>query len=248
MPPAGIIVTPDGLRRGARAVLPLLPGVAAFGLIYGYLAHDKGLSALEIGLTSALVFAGASQFLALQLWAEPLPWAALVVGVFVVNLRHLLMGPVLLPWLERMPRPLGLLAVGVMTDESWGVAVRDRRGGGRDAAFLPGAGMALWLTWVPSSVAGTLAGDVSWLVRDWGLAYLTTAFFVALLAGLWRGRGDLLPWAVAAAVALLVKAVLPGTWYVLAGALAGSLLGAFLALRAGRAGRAGHSGRAEAEG
>ena len=50
-----------------------------------------------------LVFAGASQFLALELWGDPLPLAALVLGVLVINLRHLLMGPALLPWLAQDP-------------------------------------------------------------------------------------------------------------------------------------------------
>ena len=65
------------------------------------------------------------------------------------------------------------------------------------------------------------------LVERWGLGFLTTAFFVALLAGFWRGRGDALPWLVAGAVAVAVKLTLPGTWYIIAGAVAGSLLGAW---------------------
>lgn len=72
--------TTDGAARGARAVLPIVPGAVAFGLIYGFMAGEKGLTALEIGLTSMLVFAGASQFLALELWGEPLPVAGLVAG------------------------------------------------------------------------------------------------------------------------------------------------------------------------
>ena len=62
-----------GAARGARAILPIVPGAVAFGLVYGFLAGERGLSALEIGLTSMLVFAGASQFLALELWGDPLP-------------------------------------------------------------------------------------------------------------------------------------------------------------------------------
>lgn len=228
---AALTFSAAGARRGALAVLPLLPGALAFGLVYGFLAAERGLSVVEVGLTSALVFAGASQFLALELWAEPLPYAALILGVLVVNLRHLLMAPVLLPWLERMRGPFPWLSVGLMTDESWGISVADARRGGRDAAFLLGAGATLWLTWVPASMAGVALGDASWLIRGYGLEFITTAFFAALIAGFWRGRADLVPWLVAATVALASKALLPGTWYVVVGALAGSLVGAFLALR-----------------
>lgn len=217
--------TRHGTARGARAMLPLVPGALAFGLVYGFLAGERGLSVAEVGLTSALVFAGASQFLALELWAEPLPVAALILGVLVVNLRHVLMAPVLMPWLNRMRGPFPWLSLALMTDESWGGSVTEARRGGRDAAFLLGAGATLWLTWVPSTMLGRAAGDVSWVIRDWGLDFVTTAFFVALLAGLWRGRGDVAPWLVAAVVALLTKELLPGTWYIVLGALAGSVVG-----------------------
>ena len=126
--------------RGARAILPIAPGALAFGLIYGFLAGERGLSALEIGLTSMLVFAGASQFLALELWGDPLPIVGLVLGVMVINLRHLLMGPALLPWLAHLPPAKAYASLFFMTDESWGVSVAEERRGGRDAAYLLGAG------------------------------------------------------------------------------------------------------------
>ena len=116
-----VTFTLAGAARGARAILPIVPGAVAFGLVYGFLAGERGLSALEIGLTSMLVFAGASQFLALELWGDPLPLAGLVLGVLVINLRHLLMGPALLPWLATIPPGAGLLQP----------LLHDRRGLGR---------------------------------------------------------------------------------------------------------------------
>lgn len=222
-----VTFTRDGALRGARAILPIAPGAIAFGLVYGFLAGERGLSALEIALTSMLVFAGASQFLALELWGDPLPLAGLVLGVLVINLRHLLMGPALLPWLVHLPPAKAYGSLFFMTDESWGVSVAEERHGGRDAAYLLGAGLALYAVWVTSTVLGRTAGDLGYLVENWGLDYLTTAFFVALLAGLWRGRGDLLPWAVAGGIAVAAKWILPGTWYIVLGAVAGSLLGAW---------------------
>lgn len=222
-----VVFTRAGALRGARAILPIVPGAIAFGLVYGFLAGERGLSALEIGLTSMLVFAGASQFLALELWGDPLPMFSLVVGVAIINLRHLLMGPALLPWLSQLPPGQSYASLYFMTDESWGVSVAEERRGGRDAAFLLGAGLALYATWVSSTVLGRAAGDLSFLVEDWGLDFLTTAFFVALLAGFWRGRADALPWGVAATVAVLAKTALPGTWYIVLGAVAGSLVGAW---------------------
>lgn len=224
---ATVTFTLAGAARGAQAMLPIMPGAVAFGLVYGFVAGEKGLSVLEIALTSLFVFAGASQFLALELWHHPLPVAGLVAGVLVINLRHLLMGPALLPWLAEVRPAQAYASLYVMTDESWGASVAELRRGGRDAAFLLGAGLALYGVWVASTVLGRAVGDLSGLIERWGLNYLTTAFFVALLAGFWRSRSDALPWIVAGGAAVLAKAWLPGTWYIVLGALAGSLLGAW---------------------
>ena len=64
------------------------------------------------------------------------------------------------------------------------------------------------------------------MIRRFGLDFLTTAFFVALAAGFWRGRGDLVPWTVAGAVAALAERALSPTWSIVFGAVAGSLMGA----------------------
>jgi 4-azaleucine resistance transporter AzlC len=228
-PPA--VFTLDGLRRGALGVLAIVPAAVPFGLVYGVAAAEKGMTALEVTLSCMLIFAGASQLVAMELWREPLPVVAMVISVLVINLRHLLMGATVAPWF-RGARPLPTyLSLYLMTDESWGTAVADRRRGHVDAAFMMGAGGTLWLFWLAASVGGHALGD---LMRGFDPAlfgWLITGFFVVLLAGFWRGPGDLLPWIVAAGVALLTRQFLPGTWYVLTGALAGSLLGAWSHVR-----------------
>jgi predicted branched-subunit amino acid permease len=174
-----------------------------------------------------LVFAGASQFLALEFWGEPLPLATLVLSVLIINLRHVLMGPTLVPWLAHLRPAQAYGSLFFLADEVWGASMVELRRGGRDAAFLLGAGLTLYGFWVVSSVLGRAVGDLSHLVESWGLDYLTTAFFVALLAGFWRGRGDALPWLLAGGVAVAAKLWLPGTWYIVLGAVAGSLAGAW---------------------
>jgi predicted branched-subunit amino acid permease len=49
--------------------------------------------------------------------------------------------------------------------------------------------------------------------------------FIALLVSLSPGKADLLPWGLASVVAIAAERWLPGNWYVLLGAAAGSLPG-----------------------
>ena len=80
------------MRQGFHAILPLTVAVVPIGLVFGAVAATKGLSALEAMLMSALVFAGGSQFVAMDLWTHPASWTALGFAALLVNLRHVLMG------------------------------------------------------------------------------------------------------------------------------------------------------------
>lgn len=215
-----------GALAGARRGVPVAVGVFAVGLVFGALARTAGLSAAEATLMSLLVLAGASQFVALDLWTSPLPVAAILLTTLVVNLRHVLMGAALAPLLLRVRPRAAYAAVFFMVDESWAMTMDEYVRGRRNGAFLLGCGLVLSVAWVGATLAGHVAGEAVGDPSRWGLDFAITAVFAALLASLWRGRSDLMPWVVAAAVAVAADHALPGNWYILLGGLAGSLAGA----------------------
>jgi predicted branched-subunit amino acid permease len=195
------------------------------------------MSATSALLMSALVFAGSSQFAVLDLWSAPLALAPLLLTTAAVNARHLLLGASLAPWLNRLPARQRYGGVALLSDANWALLVEaQEEGGGRDpgrlAGLLVGTGFGLWSTWVLCTAIGAALGaDLGDLSR-FGFDLLVVTFFTATLVGLWRGVGeDLAPWLAAAAVATAGSWLLPAGWHVLAGALAGGLVGA---LRHGR--------------
>ena len=207
--------------------MPIEVAGFAIGLVFGVLAGQAGLSAAETVLMSALIFSGATQFVVLGLWATPLPVAAIVLTTLVVNLRYVLMSATLAPWFSGLSRLKAYGSIFFLADENWALAMGEHAKGRRDAAFLIGGGLAMFASWTVSSLVGRTVGGALDDPARWGLDFAFTAVFLALLAGLWRGRkSDLLPWVVAAAVAVAANLVLPGQWYVLLGGLAGSLAGA----------------------
>ena len=216
-----------GALEGAKRCLPIEVAGFAIGLVFGVLAGQAGLSAAETVLMSALVFSGATQFVVLGLWAAPLPVAAIVLTTLVVNLRYVLMGATLAPWFSGLSRLKAYGSIFFLADENWALAMGEHAKGRRDAAFLIGGGLAMFASWTISSLLGRAVGGALEDPARWGLDFAFTAVFLALLAGLWRGRkSDLLPWVGAAAVAVAAHLVLPGQWYVLLGGLAGSMAGA----------------------
>lgn len=217
--------TLNGAAEGARRIAPVALSVFPYGAVFGVLARQAGLSLAEASLMSGLVCAGSSQFIVLDLWRHPLPVLAIAFTALVVNLRYLLMGAALAPHLSGLPARKAYSSVFFMGDENWALTVREFAGGGRDAAFLLGSGLALFAAWLCGTAAGHALGAG---VRDparWGLDFAFTAVFVALLVGMWRGKADALPWLAAGVVSVAASHLLPGKWHILLGGLAGSAVG-----------------------
>ena len=99
---ANVTFTAAGARAGVRQTLPVAVSIFAYGTIFGVLSRQQGLALAEAAAMSIFVFAGASQMIALTMWASPLPTLAIIVTTFIVNLRHLMMSAAVYPWLGRL--------------------------------------------------------------------------------------------------------------------------------------------------
>lgn len=218
-----------GFLLGARMFIPLAISVAAYGIVWGVLAGQAGLGVLEVVLMSGLVFAGASQFVALDMWqAGALPVGAIVLATFIINLRLMLMSATLRPLVRRLPRWRASLSMFLVTDENWALTMGEVAKGRGTLAFLLGSGAMCWLTWLTATLSGRLVGSAIDDPTRYGLDFAFTATFLALLFGMWKGKADLVPWAVAALTAILTARLVPGNWYIIAGGLTGSFAGALV--------------------
>lgn len=212
---------------GVRLFLPVAVSIAAYGVVWGVLAGQAGMSVLEVALMSGLVFAGASQFVALEMWTPGnLPVLSIIVATAIVNLRMLLMSATLRPLVGHLPLPRALGAMFFVSDEQWAMTMAQVQKDKGSVAFLLGTGVLSWFAWMASTLVGRVLGAFIDDPARYGLDFAFTATFLALLLGMWRGRGDLLPWLVAALAAILTSRMVEGNWYIIAGGLAGSFVGA----------------------
>jgi predicted branched-subunit amino acid permease len=221
----------EGVREGAMAIIPALPGVALFGAAFGALAAERGLTTLEAVLMSGVVFAGVSQIASMELWSPHVTPALVLTIAFttlVINLRMLLMGASMRPWLTGAP-PLQIYpGLYVLTDSNWVATLRYRREGGTDAGYLLGGGLIIWFTFVPSTAIGQVFGSLLSNPRPYGVDMILPLYFVALLAPMFESARRSAPWAIAGLVAIAVQYALPGFWYIIAGTLAGAIAGGLL--------------------
>jgi 4-azaleucine resistance transporter AzlC len=223
----------SGARRdrdfalGLWHMAPLMVGVVPFALLMGALAAHKGFGPLDMLLMSGIVFAGASQFVALDLWHDPVPILAIVAATAMVNLRHVMMGAAMQPTMGRFGALQGLAALFLMADEIWALAMRRAAEGHLSPAYYFGLGLSLYLNWVFWTTLGTVIGGVIEEPARYGFDFAFTAIFLVLIVGMWRGRVSIAPLAASGLVALAAHAWLPGVWYILLGGVAGALAGAF---------------------
>src|SRR5438477_4917490 len=144
---------------GALRCAPVALGVLAYGLVFGALAQQAGLSLGETAFMSAVVFAGSAQFVALGFWTLPPPVPALAVATFLVNFRFFLMAATMSRVLEGWPLWRALAVLPWVSDENWAVTMAEgeRRHWG---AFFLGTGAVLYIAWLAASLLGHTLGTV----------------------------------------------------------------------------------------
>ncbi len=218
---------PQKVRQEFIRLFPISLFVVAFGAAFGLAATQKGLLPLEAMLMSSAVFAGASQFAATDMWGAEVSILPLIAVVFAINSRHLLMGASLYPLLKDVPplKRYGLLLL--LTDANWAVSAQDYQNGRRNLEVILGGGLVLWLAWLVGTWLGVYFGGVLQDPESLGLDMVLGCFLLAMALGGKKSPRVLVAWSVAAAASLAAWKWLPPHTHVVAGALAGGLIGYF---------------------
>ena len=217
--------------------MPLLLGVAPFGVIYGVVALQSGIPALAAMAMSSIVFAGSAQFLLAQLVGAGAPLLLTAGAVGLVNLRHALYSASVAPRLAHLPRRWKILLAYLLTDEAYAAAIphliaaRPNTPQSANAHWiLFGSGFGLWAGWQVSTLAGVLIG--AQLPSGLGLDFALPLTFIAIVVPMVDSRALLLAALTAGAVAVGLAA-LPYKLGLFIAALAGLAAGAVLSRRAG---------------
>ena len=218
---------PTKIRSELMRMLPISLFVVAFGAAFGLAAVQKGLAPLDTLLMSALVFAGASQFAAIDMWGAEVSVIPVMVVVFAINSRHLLMGASLYPMLKDVAPAKRYGVLLVLTDANWAVAAQDYQSGHRNLEAILGGGLVLWLAWIVGTWLGVYFGGLLQNPKNLGLDMVLGCFLLAMALGGKKSPRILVAWALAALASLAAWKWLPANTHVVAGALAGGVVGFF---------------------
>ena len=204
--------------EGTRAATPIVLGYLPVGLAFGVLAQRTGLSPFEAGLMSLLVYAGSSQFIAVEMISKGALWFPVVLTTFFINLRHVLMSSTLFSYFSNQPlRTLALLSAQ-LTDESFALAMADPPKVANRPAYLFGIQAISQGAWITGSLVGAFLGSLIDHNR-YGLPFALPALFICLLVFQIRTRRHFWMMILAGSSALLFRWIFPGSWCVILAAL-----------------------------
>jgi 4-azaleucine resistance transporter AzlC len=217
----------SALNRGVVAAWPICLGYAPIGLAFGVLAQKAGLSPLEIGLMSVIVFAGSSQFIAVSMLAAGASMVSIVATAFIVNLRHFLMSSALAVYLKNSDRTkLTFFSYGV-TDESFAVNLTRFRESDWDLNSALVTNYTANITWLITSVLGGFSGQFI-PAHAFGIDYALVAMFICLLVFQLRGSIYVITAIIAGIFAVFLSMLIPGNSYIIIASMAAAALGVVL--------------------
>lgn len=215
--------------EGLREAFPVMASAAPFAILFGAVAVANGQTVAEATLMSAIVFAGASQLVGIELFGHKVqPWL-IVLSVLAVNFRHILYSAALTKYIRHFTLPQKLLTFHLLTDPQFAQSVkRAESRAGLSFAWYMGFGAMIFVPWVTLTAVGALSGRLIGDPKSIGIDVLLPIYFMALVLS-FRKTANYLPIvAVSAITSILAFEFIGSPWHVSVGALAGVVLAALL--------------------
>ncbi|WP_153732012.1 AzlC family ABC transporter permease [Sporosarcina obsidiansis] len=216
----------QGIKAGTSIAIGYFPVALTFGL----LAKTTGLSITQATAMSLLVYAGASQYMALSLLATGVaPWL-IVMNTFIVNIRHFLMTASLSE--KVMPAPKWMKAIYAfgVTDETFSVLATQKEGK-VTTAFAFGVALIAYSSWVVFTAVGHVIGANLPQFLQEAMSVALYAMFIGLLVPSMKGNRKVVWLAVMGAAihcALYYSNLLSTGWSILVATLGSAIFVEFI--------------------
>ena len=218
-------------HKGFLDVLPLTIPVVPFGIIYGVIGTDMGLTPFMTFAMSFIIFAGSSQIAFTQLFLAGASPFVIIGSVAAINSRHLLYGAVLSQYLNKLSVSWRIVLSYLMTDQAFSVSstyFKQNKNKFNSHFHMLGSGFTLWFLWQISTLVGIFLGNI--VPEQLGLAFTIPLTFLALIVGNLRKLDHLIVIMVSGISSLLIYN-LPYKIYVIVSAFIALTVSYFLILK-----------------
>ncbi len=218
-----------GFSYGLQKSISIGIGYAPVALTFGILSLQNGLTVWEAGLMSLFVFAGAAQFIAIQLIGQGATIWIIGLTTLVVNIRHILMSFSMIRFFSGISLGrLSLLAQG-LTDESFVLnskLLEDIRTPEERSRVALGVNVGAFLSWVIFTFVGAWLGNQMNITFS-GFNFALLALFIVLTVGI-VNRSNVFTYLFAGILAIILKMLIPGKVYLLLSVAIAATVGALI--------------------
>ena len=212
---------------GVRAAVPVILGTVPVGIAFAVMARQAGLTVAQTSGMSLLVCAGASQMMAVGMYAQGAGLLAMILATFILNLRHLIMSTCVMHPLRDEKTGWKLLAAFGVTDETFAIFTTEQEEHHTISFFL-GLVAVIYSAWNLSTLAGALASSLLPDIVSASLGIAIYAMFIGILTPSLTGNRRMLALAALTAVCnTLLTQVIPSSWALIASTLVCAWLGTF---------------------
>jgi len=212
------------VRKGILLNLPVVASVVAYGFVCGILSRQVDMDAWHVAALSGLMFSGTAQLVLAGLWTSDVGIIAALFSVFAISLRYLLITATCAPLFKPYSLFTRYFMATFVTDENWGVAMAHEDKDTIGAPLMFGGGLALWVSWMTSTLAGWYFGATIADPARFGLDFAFTAVFLSLVIIMAKDSNThpLIPIISAALAALVADQLFGGSWPIIIAGLVGA--------------------------
>lgn len=166
-------------KNAINSSIPISIGYISVAIAFGLLSKNSGMTLLDTFFFSAVLYAGASQFMAIELITANVPFIGIVISVLLLNLRLFVMATSVGVKTENInKKAIPILGI-LFTDESFSVLSFTKNKLTTKYSLL--VEIIPYLTWVIFSVLGYIIGDFLPEKIQLSLEIGLTALFISLL-------------------------------------------------------------------
>ncbi len=171
----------ENLMSGIKTAFPIALGYIPIAITFGILGKSTGVPLNYTVLMSILVFAGASQFVAINLLTLGTGIVQIIMTTFILNFRHFLMSASLSRKVKDDEVPSGWLAVLAfgITDETFSVS--SMKDDDIKISFMLGLNLTAYLAWTGGTFLGYVAGSNLPEIIQASMGIALYAMFIGLL-------------------------------------------------------------------
>lgn len=217
------------IRDGFVSAMPMIIAYFPIAMAFGLLSKNTHLNFRDTTLFSAMVFAGASQFMALDLIAAGVSFGSIILATFLLNLRHMVMSASLSLRLKDVKRSyFPLIAFGI-TDETFSVA--SFRKEKLTLPYILVLNTLSYGSWLLGTMVGYLIGGILPQSLQSSLSIGLYAMFVGLLIPEVKGSKNIFYLAITSAIIYSViyyTKILNSGWDIIFAIVLSSLIGVFI--------------------